>query len=58
MDTHRTGPLPDVLARLADSVDPPIAKRSPTTAARFFGLVLCVATSAVVLVAVFGVGYP
>ncbi len=58
MDDHRPGPLPDVLARLAGGVDPPGDEHARSPMARSLGIALCAITAAVVLLAVFAVGYP
>jgi hypothetical protein len=58
MDDHRPGPLPDVLARLAEGVDAPRPEHARSAGARALGIALCAVTAAVVLVAVLAVGYP
>ncbi len=58
MDDQRTGPLPDVLARLAEGVDAPQPEHARSAVARSLGIALCAITAAVVLVAILAVGYP
>ncbi len=58
MHDHRPGPLPDVLARLAEGIDAPPAQHERSVVARSLGFALCAVIAALVLVAVFTVGYP
>lgn len=58
MNDHRQGPLPDVLARLAEGLDAPGEAHARSPVARSLGIALCAITAAVVLVAVLAVGYP
>ena len=54
----RTGPRPDVLARLAEGVPAPQPTRMASPRARLLGVCLCLVTAVTVVIAVAVAGAP